>query len=635
MTNSTPLLVIQWVLLAFFLTPLIEMIMAGLGAAWTLLGYAQAPGKFRHLIIQITTVGKEPELVQRTLDSLRSYRLTMSYELWVVVEPGSFTEYAAADRVIVVPSDFVCLPIEKARALEYSRLVRVNLGLDQELVKIILVDDDTLPSKRYIYRAFNGNYDVCQGVTVPNRWYAVGGWRHFLLSHLDNIRTRNCLIYCACTQGITQKPLFVHGEGLCITGRAEGIVTWNRKIVASDDLVFGTNAAHLGMSWGYFYGAIQLISPWSFKESLAQRRRWTWGNFDAIGNREIMPLGAAVFKGIKYAFGFLGVMASTTGAILLGLGYAKVPPQAHRVYWLSLACWFISYGICGFINSGGEPNRASRTRLRYWGFRATQTLVATVLTPVTALTPIFVITYSIFKGRPTKFIMIRKSNAAMNNSRVSRTEFPVLATSEIAVVTQPEYAYAGVPHRKASELETVSASASDVANFAGTGQYARSPAAPMPAAYGAASESRNTRDGLAALAAMAAVQEGRRSPASSRRLLPSEGTGLGARHVRREVPMSWPFDDVLRAGDDPAPGSRRSESSSRHRADFQRPEIWTGGTNNQYGQVRQPNGPEGSWFEPVARESSHARRAWQSPSGSMWDESEEILDESAGRAIWE
>jgi hypothetical protein len=426
MTDSLPLLVLKWSLLAFFLTPLVEVAMAAVGAIWAVAGYTRVPGKFQHLIIQVTTVGKEPELVQRTVDKLRSYRLTMSHEIWVVVEPGFFTRYVNVDRVLAVPEDFVCLPIDKARALEYSRRIRVQLGLDEPLVKIILVDDDTLPSERYIYRAFEGDYDVCQGTTVPNRWYATGGWKHFVLSHLDDIRTRNCLIYCSCTQGVTQKPLFVHGEGLCITGRAESIVTWDRRVVASDDLVFGTNAAYLGLSWGYFYGAIQLISPWSFKENLSQRRRWTWGNFDAIRDREIMPLGAAVFKSIKYGLGFMGIIASSTGAVMLGCGLAKVPPQAHHLYWLSLSCWFASYGLAGFLNSGGEPNREGRTNIRYWSFRFVQTIAAVVMTPVTATTPIFVIAYSIWKGRPKEFIMIKKTNAAMSVPRqASRADFSV------------------------------------------------------------------------------------------------------------------------------------------------------------------------------------------------------------------
>ena len=417
MTEDPSLNVLQWVLLAFFMIPLFEVTLGLLGAAWAHFGYVKAPGKFTHLIIQITTVGKEPDLVQRTINTLRNYNLPMNHEIWVVIEPGHYLLYENADRVIVVPGSFTCKPVDKARALEYTRILRLKENLDRADVKVLFVDDDTLPSKRYVELAFNGDYDLCQGITVPSRWYAVGGWRHFLLSHLDNIRTRNCLVYCSCTQGITQKPLFVHGEGLCITGKTEGIVTWNRPIIASDDLVFGTNAAHQGMTWGYFHAAIQLVSPWSFKENLNQRWRWTWGNFDAIGNREIMPRGAAIFKGFKYALGFASVIASTTGAVLLLVGIAKVPPQAHVVFWASLAAWFISYGVTGWINAGGQPNRELHgTPLRYWGFRTAQALLATILTPVTALTPIFVITYSLARGRPKKFIMITKFNKVMERT---------------------------------------------------------------------------------------------------------------------------------------------------------------------------------------------------------------------------
>ncbi|MFV0461485.1 MAG: glycosyltransferase family 2 protein [Actinomycetales bacterium] len=412
MPESDTVAILQWVLFAFFLIPTIEVVLMALGAAWAGWGFLSRPDRFSHLVIQITTVGREADLVQRTVNEIRAYDLPMSHELWVVIEPGHFVDYTGVDRVIVVPADFECRPVDKARALEYTRLLRADLGLNRADVKILFVDDDTLPSQTYVTRAFGGDYDLCQGITVPSRWYAVGGWKHFLLSHLDNIRTRNCLTYCSCTQGVLQKPLFVHGEGLCITGQAEEIVTWDRPIVASDDLVFGTNAAHLGLSWGYFHAAIQLVSPWTFKEALNQRWRWTWGNFDAIGNRDIMPLAPAIFKGAKYAIGFFSTIASFVGAVLLLSGIAKVPPQVHVVFWISLVLWFLSYGLCGWINAGGAPNRQLHDR-RFWGRRIVQTLCATLLTPMTALAPIFIITYSVLRGRPKKFVMIAKANDAM------------------------------------------------------------------------------------------------------------------------------------------------------------------------------------------------------------------------------
>lgn len=418
MTQHPWLHVLQWVLLFFFMIPLLELVMMAFGALWAQIGYAKAPvGTFTKLIIQVTTVGKEHKLVQRTIDKIRSYGLTMDYEIWVAIEPGFHTDYTDVDKVIVVPADFVCPPIHKARALAYAQRIRAMLGLNRKDVKLLLVDDDTLPSERYINMAFNGDYDICQGITVPNRWFGTGGFKRFLLCHLDNIRTRNCLIYCSCTQGVTQKPLFVHGEGLCMTGWVEQAVSWDRPIVASDDLVFGTNATHEGLSFGYFHAAIQLVSPHSWRENLNQRWRWTWGNFDAILNREIMPLGAAIFKGFKYVLGFISVPASLTGSILLLNGVAKVPPQAHMVFWISMGAWFFGYGLSGWINSGGEPNRERLgTGLKFWSNRVFQTLAATVLTPLTAMTPIVVITYSVCRGRPKnengedEFVMVEKLN---------------------------------------------------------------------------------------------------------------------------------------------------------------------------------------------------------------------------------
>jgi hypothetical protein len=110
------------------------------------------------------------------------------------------------------------------------------------------------------------------------------------------------------------------------------------------------------------------------------------------------------------------------------------------VFWGSLVCWVASYGLTGWINSGGEPNSERlgprnikrdnyhnlltyrlasfanlfrRARINYWTFRVFQTISAMVLAPMTALTPIFVTTYSVLKGRPTRFEVITKSNSAM------------------------------------------------------------------------------------------------------------------------------------------------------------------------------------------------------------------------------
>ncbi|MGI5421797.1 glycosyltransferase family 2 protein [Actinomadura luteofluorescens] len=401
---------LQWTCLPFFLIPLVELFLMCAGYVYGRRGYRIAPEKFRHLVIQITTVGREPELVRETIATLREYDLPMPHEIWVVLEPGHETSYPLADRVIEVPEGFTCQAVDKARALEFARIERALSGLNSFETKILFVDDDTLPTKAYIQRAFQGDYDLCQGVTVVNREYGTRPWRHFLLGHLDNIRTRNCLIYCSCTQGITGKPLFVHGEGLCVTGLVEDKITWDHPIVASDDLVFGTRASYAGFSWGFFHEHIQLVSPWTFTDAWAQRKRWTWGNFTAIRRRDILPLSVAIPKAAKYALGVVSVTASTIGAICLAAGLTKVPPQAHAVFWTSLATWFASYGLMGWINSGGPSNRRRfRHGAGHLAFRVGQTVTATLLCPPTAVLPVFVIIGSVLTGKPRRFVTIAKT----------------------------------------------------------------------------------------------------------------------------------------------------------------------------------------------------------------------------------
>jgi hypothetical protein len=87
---------LQWLLLLFFMIPLLEALLFTLGMTWTLF-YKQAPEKYAHLIVQVTTVGKEHKVVQRTIDKIRSYGLTMPYEIWIVLEPGHYTAYRNAD----------------------------------------------------------------------------------------------------------------------------------------------------------------------------------------------------------------------------------------------------------------------------------------------------------------------------------------------------------------------------------------------------------------------------------------------------------------------------------------------------------------------------------------------------------
>jgi hypothetical protein len=71
-----------------WMLPLAELGLLAAGQLHYRLRYREAPGKFRGLIIQVTTTGAEPGRVNEIIGQIRGYDLTMDYRVWVVTEPG-------------------------------------------------------------------------------------------------------------------------------------------------------------------------------------------------------------------------------------------------------------------------------------------------------------------------------------------------------------------------------------------------------------------------------------------------------------------------------------------------------------------------------------------------------------------
>ncbi len=401
----------QWVFLVAWLVPLIELILLATGHLWYRARFESAPWKFSRLLIQITTTGREEKRVNEIISEIRSYRLSMPYQIWVVNEPGLTDRYPRADRVLTVPEYFTATSKYKARALEYSRRERQRLGLNGSDTKILFIDDDTSVTESYIERAFGADYDICQGITAPRVQYGAFPFQHFWLSHFDDLRTKGCLIYCAFFQGFVGKPLHVHGEGLCVTGATEESVTWNYPVIASEDLTFGQNAAYMGFRWGFFHEYVLLTSPWRWEDFKKQRKRWLWGNIRAIAHRDVMPLTPAIMLAVKYLSGCLLTVLSIVALTLRMLHLYTPPAQVASVFLLSLATWLAQYGMAGWINSADVytvGRRGSRRRGRV-AYRLWQTAAAIAMGPLTSLTSLYVHLVALAEGDPKNFEVIPKT----------------------------------------------------------------------------------------------------------------------------------------------------------------------------------------------------------------------------------
>jgi hypothetical protein len=386
-----------------WMLPLAELVLLAAGHVHYRFGFREAPGKFRELIMQVTTTGTESSRVNEIIEQIRRYGLTMDYQLWVVTEPGQRADYPLADKVLIVPAEFTVTARNKARALEYSRLARAAMGLDRDDVKVLFLDDDVSLTRSYIERAFAADYDLAQGVIAPRTAYSLRPFGHFVVSHADDFRTHACLIYCSVFQGILRRPLHVHGEGLAVTGRAERLITWDYPLVASEDLAFGHRARLHGLTWGWFHEYAEVTSPWSLRDFLIQRNRWIWGDVHAVKHRSVLPLSGALLVSAKYLIGIVGLACSAAGLYLRATG--RVPPTSPVLDYakLSVLCWTAVFFACGWIGaSSAHGGRDSDSRLL-------SGVLAVLMLPLSATLLFAAVVISLAQGDPRTFRTIRKT----------------------------------------------------------------------------------------------------------------------------------------------------------------------------------------------------------------------------------
>jgi hypothetical protein len=394
----------RYLIYAVWLLPLIELAMLGLGQLHFHRWFREAPpGKYTELIIQITTSGREQTRVSQIIGQIRGYDLTMNHQVWVVTEPGYANEYPLADLVITVPASFTARSERKARALEYSRRVRLSMGLSRADVKILYNDDDVTLTRAYIERSFQADYDICQGIVAPRTEYGGAPLGHFLASHADDIRTHACLVYCSVFQGIIGRPLHVHGEGLAVTGETERVITWDWPAFASEDLVFGQRAAEAGLRWGWFHEYAEGTPPWSLRDFITQRARWLWGDIHGITHRDVLSRPAALITTLKYVVGATSLLLSVAGLYLRASGGINGQSPFFDVAKLSVVAWVTVFFACGWAGAG------SRVFSRSNDSRLLSATVAVLVLPFSLLLTCAGVFIPLIQGNPRTFKVISKT----------------------------------------------------------------------------------------------------------------------------------------------------------------------------------------------------------------------------------
>jgi len=346
------------------------------------------------IIFQIPTVGNYRS-VNRIFEIVKSYNLPMPVETWAVVETDDAhkADYVC-DRTVIVPTDFECEDLYKARALEYSRRLRKEMVTKGELTPDYILlqgDDDAVPSLGFIQESLSVRADISIGEITPK----VEG---VLSTILDYERCVACGIFCNFFTNLGQ-PLWAHGEGTVMSSKVDQEVSYdvssfnpktNQKLALSEDAFYFHKAACLGYNIFNSEEKVTILPPLDLNDALKQRRRWLWGQLRIL-NQKLLPLSNRVRLAVV---GFSGLWLYSVAILGLPLAYfhvINIPSILYPLTGISLFIWFaMRFYIIG----------------KFMGWK--QGFIGAALSYITVTMNFFINIIGILQGDPKKFVVIRK-----------------------------------------------------------------------------------------------------------------------------------------------------------------------------------------------------------------------------------
>jgi hypothetical protein len=284
---------------------------------------------------------------------------------------------------------------------------------------VLFLDDDSVPTKSYVEKVFRADYDVCEGIPTPRTGYGR------FLSHMDDLRTINCLYMCSVFQGLGH-PIHVHGEGLCVRGSAEAFVTWDYEMFASEDLVFGHMASFSGMTWGFVWDYVAMRLPFTWKDFLKPATDSGCGGIRRPTRPA--PTSSILLVGL-YAYGLFTFVLSAIGIVMALTGALQFRPEIWPLLVVSMTFWFAMFGLSGAINSGGGGTRGIR--------RVGDVVVAVLLAFVTSAVAIGVQIVALFKGNPHRFDVIEKTDPKSKKPSLATISGPGSSTEPVVRIPDP------------------------------------------------------------------------------------------------------------------------------------------------------------------------------------------------------
>ncbi len=272
--------------------------------------------EFPRIKFQITTRGKEVDVVQRSIDSIAllssaSPLFEKHIELLIVteerLETATFSDYFKS-KEITFPAEVICVPKEyqtrngtmfKARSLQYSLEYRKANGYDSNgnfPSYIFYFDAESTITETDFRRVIHSVISspekrIFEGAIVyPHKYFDA----HIISRQMESVRPFNCH---HCAQVMKKPPpIHLHGSNLLVEEKLVNSIGWdfgkvyNQPLLA-EDIVFGLKVySKFGSRpFGWHGGRIYEQPPLSVRASFQARLRWVTGTWQALSLMKIQP----------------------------------------------------------------------------------------------------------------------------------------------------------------------------------------------------------------------------------------------------------------------------------------------------------------------------------------------------------
>jgi beta-1,4-mannosyltransferase len=292
------------------------------------------------IVFQITTKGREGQLVQKNIDSLNEVSRELGYDDYEIHVVTDGREKYEGCTTLNVPEDYTCRKaVHKGRAFQYALEYRRQKYGNLNEFWILHLDEESQVTRNVVMACVdfiekNPSKLIAEGaINYPIKFLNT---QLLIPSLLEAERSFGC--YFCCTQ-MNLTPVWLHGSNLLVRADLEDEIGWEADSIA-EDACFGYRVANSkGNVFGWTHGTLLEQPAFTIKDCMKQRIRWYRGS---IQNMQFLSWKKKILQYTLLGTWKTGFFATFIGLPAL-LGYLYVPEYVKPLLLFNLTFWLFSY----------------------------------------------------------------------------------------------------------------------------------------------------------------------------------------------------------------------------------------------------------------------------------------------------